>query len=97
MKILFATLGISLLSLAACDDNSPKAQCEDLLESFCEKIVSCDSRVEQSACVTALGKEIDCSRAAEVTGVDKCQDDLRARSCSGFALPATCKGSVKLK
>ena len=97
MKSVFAALGLAVLTLAGCDDDSPKAQCENLLESFCEKIMSCDGRVEQSACVTALAKEIDCSRAVQVTGVDKCQEDLRARSCSGFALPSTCRGTVKVQ
>jgi hypothetical protein len=91
MKRVLAALGLTVLALAGCDDNSPRAQCENLLETFCEKIVSCDGRVEQNACVTALGEEIDCSKAVQVTGVEKCQEDLRARSCSGFALPSTCR------
>jgi hypothetical protein len=97
MKSIFAALGLAVLASASCDDNSPRAQCENLLESFCEKIVSCDGRLEQNACMTALGKEIDCSKAVEVTGVDKCQEDLRARSCTGFALPTTCRGSIKVQ
>jgi hypothetical protein len=97
MKSVFAALGLAVLALAGCDDNSPRAQCESLLESFCDKIVSCDGRVDQSACTIALGKEIDCAKAVEVTGVDKCEEDLQARSCTGFALPTTCRGSIKLK
>jgi hypothetical protein len=97
MKSVFAAVGLVVFLLAGCDDNSPKSQCEGLLENFCDKIVSCDSRVDQSACLTALGREIDCSKAVQVTGVDKCQADLQARSCTGFALPTTCRGTIKVQ
>jgi hypothetical protein len=88
MKILMLCgLGMVLVA-SACGggESSPEEQCEDLVETVCDRVTSClDVPSEKAACIRGAGEGLDCSAAKSVNDrYDTCMDQIERASCDAL-------------
>jgi hypothetical protein len=107
MRALYACLFGVLIACGGGDSDSPKAKCEDLLDTVCGRAVECGvGFTEIGACREELEKSNDCSKAEGVGETyDACIEELDEVSCQALfptttsgrrlAMPPSCSNAIE--
>jgi hypothetical protein len=93
MIVLLLGLG----AFAGCTEKA-EAQCEQFIEDWCAKAVSCDPTTNNDSCIGHYQKLLDCSKAVNPpSDFDKCPGDIQALACTkdAPAVPASCNISFR--
>ena len=96
---VFALLLPVAIAILGCDDDNdtPKAKCESLLATYCDRVDECSSDISYRECMISTAVYVNCDDAVSVTdNYPTCMTDIRSAGCDSIqtALPSSCSGVI---
>lgn len=84
--------------LACSSEGDASAQCHDLIDLYCARLVGCES-ITMADCESQVETQIPCAKAVSVTNTyNACESEISSAACSSLeqALPADCNGTIQV-